>query len=58
MTTQLSYLAANERATDMRRAAAKAHLAAIAHTPKEHPQRAMRQPRPAWWQLHRRLTTT
>ncbi len=57
MTTQLSYLAANARTTDMRRAAAKAHLAAIAHTPKEHP-RAMRQPRPAWWQLHRRLTTT
>jgi hypothetical protein len=57
MTTHLSYLAANERAGDMRRAAAKAHLAATTNMPKEHP-RSVRQPRPAWWQLHRRLTTT
>ena len=58
MTSHLTYLAANERATDMRRAAAEAHLAAMAKVPKERPLRADRRVRPAWWQLHRRITTT
>lgn len=56
MTSNLSYLAANERATDMRRAAAESHLAATANIrPEQH--RTVRHPSTPWWRVVRRLTT-
>jgi hypothetical protein len=56
MNGQLNYLAANERVADMRRAAAKSHLAATQTVGPDHP-RAVRRPRPAWWRLTRPLPT-